>query len=169
MPRRKNRGGGGRNLSVVTDNVLNRELTPYPIAWVPPQDPPTVRQNPVTAVCLDYNPNCTQGSCKVSVDDIRNALTSSVKVEKPNFVIEHYAAWSSPGPFTVTITDYRSGVTVTDDGDYGRRARVGIWYSKNIQKIFHVAVVDTICVVRVDETDPPPVMRVWLRYWSSGH
>lgn len=171
MPR-KRRGPKARGLAATIDRVAgraNHELVPYPTGWVPPSDPPTVRRNPVREVVVDIEAvSPTTGIYGFSVNSIRSRIAEHTGVPKPNFVLAHVAAWAAPGNYSIQMTDFGSAVAMYDDGDYVRRARVGIWYSKNIQKLYDNGATGTIFSVIVTDGDPVPAIRVWVSYWDSG-
>lgn len=119
-------------------------------------------------LCLDITPADESGGIyTISVGSIRNRLTEHTSLNKPAFVLVSVMAWAAPGNYTLRLVEYATQVTMFDNGDYVRRARCGIRYSKNIQKLYMPTDTGTVVVLSTEPGDPTPAMRCTLDYWDA--
>jgi len=170
MPKRGNKQRG----------ASSQELSPWPVKWVPQKDVPTTQRNPKRSIVIDADPPADQLEViNISAGSIRNRIAGDTKVPLAEiyFVLTKSAYWASPGPGQITIQDVASGITVTDEGDYTNRARVGISYSKNIQKIVPPAAAgDPQVIIQTGNCNMPLGVtgtqvwcsRHWVTYWAKS-
>jgi hypothetical protein len=151
-------------------------LTPWPVKWVPPKDIPTTQRNPKRRVCIDLLPSAEAPTViAVTAGSIRNRLVTDTSVDTSNiyYVLEKSAYWALPGPGQITIQDAVSGITVTDEGDYTNRAKVGIVYPKNIQQVVSPTTTGVFQSGNCDITAGVSGTQVWtsrhwVTYWSRS-
>lgn len=167
--RRSNRTAASQmGASLASIARIGQELTPYPAVFTPPSDPPTVRRNPVKELCLDLEAKSPSGGIyTMSVGSLRNRITEHTSLNKPAFVLRWIGVWAASGNYSLRLVEHITQVTAYDDGGFAHRARCGIRYSKNIQKLYTPADTGTIFSIVTATDDPAPVLRCGVDYWDA--
>lgn len=165
MPRRQRAIGARR-----VQRQLGRQqvaLTPRPVGWLPPQDPPTFRRNPVRRQCigdilLEKDYVLSAGSLRNRIIAL-NGLASNALV---HFNVDKVGIWGPPGSALVTMIDAATSVSTEDTGSFSSRGKAGIMYPKNIQLTIQPTttgnLVSGVCSAT---TNAPAMWMAWVVWW----
>lgn len=153
---------------------LSSKLLPYPVAAVPSVAPPNVVSNPKRSAVLDFSwvPIVTPspGQYFLSAGQVQTALEEQIGSTAAYFVVKYIHAWALPDPTgaaSLTIRDLATGVRSSGDGTTVNRARCGLTYPQNIQKVYSAP--DSAAALVDFPPNTPNVsidLRIGVTYWS---
>lgn len=152
---------------------LSLKLLPYPVAAVPSVAPPNVVSNPKRSAVLDFvwEPITTPTPQDfLSCGQVQSALEAQIGSTAAYFVVKYIHAWAPPDPTgaaSLTIRDVATGVRSSGDGTTVNRARCGLTYPQNIQKVCSAP--DSAVALVDFPPNTPNVsidLRVGVTYWS---
>lgn len=177
MPRGRGRGARRGHAAARQLARVERNLGPVPTAVVPPPDPPTVRSNKPITAWIDATPALrADGSYQYHSQSMQQLVKARLGIEEANFVLLEAHAWGDlAGGHWIVMSDYETSVQCTDEGSYAVRPRVGLFYPKNIQKVWVYGapstVMFTVTVPNVTNlVDPKPydvAVRVRVTAWEK--
>lgn len=171
MPRRNRRSGRGAAGRMV--QRVEQQLMPYPVGFVPPRDPPTIRRNKIVRGLVDVEATAdSSGIDNFSSGSFRNRIKSHFGLDSPCFVLEEIMVWGDiTGTFQdLSLVDYQTGVQVYDEGSLAVRPRCGLRYPKAAQVVFTPATDTVICSVlskKIEGKTWNIAMRILVRAWDS--